>query len=104
MVKVGDRVRFLNSVGGGIVKKINKDIALVEEEDGFETPVLLRECVVIEAGKKYSDPVPEKRTDSPQISRNIIQEEEEEAAEKAAKGTLTSRIIKKIKGNKSKKK
>ena len=23
MVKVGDRVRFLNSVGGGIVKKIN---------------------------------------------------------------------------------
>ena len=79
MVKVGDRVRFLNSVGGGIVKKINKDIALVEEEDGFETPVLLRECVVIEAGKKYSDPVPEKRTDSPQISRNIIQEEEEEA-------------------------
>ena len=49
MVKVGDRVRFLNSVGGGIVKKINKDIALVEEEDGFETPVLLRECVVIEA-------------------------------------------------------
>ena len=79
MVKVGDRVRFLNSVGGGIVKKINKDIALVEEEDGVETPVLLRECVVIEAGKKYSDPVPEKRTDSPQISRNIIQEEEEEA-------------------------
>lgn len=52
MVKVGDRVRFLNSVGGGIVKKINKDIALVEEEDGFETPVLLRECVVIEAREK----------------------------------------------------
>ena len=29
MVKVGDRVRFLNSVGGGIVKKINKDISEV---------------------------------------------------------------------------
>ena len=41
MVHVGARVRFLNSVGGGIVKKINKDIALVEEEDGFDTTVLL---------------------------------------------------------------
>ena len=35
MVKVGDKVRFLNSVGGGTVVKINKDIAYVEEEDGF---------------------------------------------------------------------
>lgn len=50
MVKIGDRVRFLNSVGGGIVKKFqNKDIALVEEEDGFETPVLIRECVLVES-------------------------------------------------------
>ena len=51
MVKVGDKVRFLNSVGGGTVVKINKDIAYVEEEDGFETPVLIHECVVIESVK-----------------------------------------------------
>lgn len=81
MVKVGDRVRFLNSVGGGIVKKINKDIALVEEEDGFETPVLVRECVVIESGKKYDDIVPEKKGDLSPVSRNIIPEEEEDAEE-----------------------
>lgn len=49
MVKIGDKVRFLNSVGGGtVVKQVNKDLVLVEEEDGFETPVLMRECVVIE--------------------------------------------------------
>lgn len=49
MVKIGDRVRFLNATGGGIVRKFqNKEIVLVEEEDGFETPVLIRECVVIE--------------------------------------------------------
>lgn len=47
-IKIGDRVRFLNAVGGGIVKRFqNKDIVLVEEEDGFETPVLIRECIVI---------------------------------------------------------
>ncbi len=49
MVKIGDKVRFLNSVGGGIVRRFqNKEVVLVEEADGFETPVLVRECVVIE--------------------------------------------------------
>ena len=48
-MKTGDKVRFLNAVGGGIVKKFqNKDIVIVEEEDGFESPVLIRECIVIE--------------------------------------------------------
>lgn len=46
MAKVGDRVRFLNSVGGGIIKRIQGNIAYVDD-DGFETPTLLRECVVV---------------------------------------------------------
>lgn len=49
VMKIGDRVRYLNSVGGGVVSKvINKDMVSVLEDDGFETPVLIRECVVIE--------------------------------------------------------
>lgn len=47
MAKTGDLVRFLNSVGGGRITKIKENIAYVEDEDGFETPVLLRECVVV---------------------------------------------------------
>lgn len=48
-MKVGDKVRFLNTTGGGIVKGFQgKDIVLVEDEDGFDIPVLIRECVVIE--------------------------------------------------------
>lgn len=46
MAKIGDRVRFLNSVGGGIIKKIEGNIAYVDD-NGFETPTLLRECVVV---------------------------------------------------------
>lgn len=46
MAKVGDRVRFLNSVGGGIIRRIEGNIAYVDD-DGFETPTLLRECVVV---------------------------------------------------------
>jgi hypothetical protein len=52
-MKIGDKVRFLNAVGGGIVKGFkNKDIVLVEEEDGFETPALIRECIVIGENNK----------------------------------------------------
>lgn len=47
-MKIGDKVRFLNTTGGGIVRGFQgKDIAIVDD-DGFDTPVLIRECVVIE--------------------------------------------------------
>lgn len=46
MAKIGDTVRYLNAVGGGRITRIVGDTAYVEE-DGFETPVLLRECVVV---------------------------------------------------------
>ncbi len=78
MLKIGDRVRFLNSVGGGIVRSFqNKEIVLVEEEDGFETPVLVRECVVIESVSK-----PQANTSSvPSSNPIIIREEPEEEIE-----------------------
>lgn len=48
-MKTGDKVRFLNTTGGGVVKGFQgKDIALVEDEEGFDIPILIRECVVIE--------------------------------------------------------
>lgn len=47
---VGDKVRFLNTVGGGTVKGfLNKQIAMVEDEHGFDVPILISECVVVEA-------------------------------------------------------
>ena len=51
MIKKGDKVRFLNSVGGGIVRGFhNKHVALVEDESGFEFPVPVSECVVVDEG------------------------------------------------------
>ena len=48
-MKIGDRVRFLSEVGGGIVTGFQgKDIVLVQDEDGFDIPMLIRECVVID--------------------------------------------------------
>lgn len=50
--KAGDTVRYLNSVGGGRITRIEGQMAYVDE-DGFETPVLLRECVVVASGDSF---------------------------------------------------
>lgn len=55
-IKIGDTVRYLNAVGGGRVVRITGDVAYVDE-DGFETPVLARECVVVGAVSKLNNPV-----------------------------------------------
>lgn len=46
-MNIGDTVRFLNSTGGGRVARLDGRLAYVEDEDGFEVPVLLTECVVV---------------------------------------------------------
>lgn len=51
MPKVGDTVRYLNSVGGGRILRISGNMAYVDD-DGFETPVLLRECVVVRTAEE----------------------------------------------------
>lgn len=48
-MKIGDKVRFLSEVGGGIVTGFQgKDFVLVEDADGFDIPMPISECVVID--------------------------------------------------------
>lgn len=66
-MKTGDKVRFLNEVGGGVVKGFQgKDIVLVEDADGFDIPMPVRECVVVD-------------TDSYNIERKPAQPQKPEA-------------------------
>lgn len=53
--KIGDTVRFLNSTGGGRLVRIEGQMAFVDE-DGFETPVLLRECVPVASENSFRQP------------------------------------------------
>ena len=46
-MKIGDRVRFLNAIGGGVIKKIDGKTVYVEDEDGFESPFLTKDVVVV---------------------------------------------------------
>ena len=58
MIKIGDKVRFLNEVGGGKVTGFQgKDIVLVEDADGFDIPMHISEVVVIETDD-YNVPTP----------------------------------------------
>lgn len=72
MAQVNDIVRFLNQMGGGRISRIVDNMAYVEDEDGFEQPVLLRECVVVESAKPkptaYDKPV------APLPSKEVIVE------------------------------
>ena len=47
-MKIGDKVRFLSEVGGGVVTGFKgKDFVLVEDADGFDIPMPIRECCLL---------------------------------------------------------
>lgn len=54
-LNIGDKITFLDSVGGGIVVGFSdKNMILVEDEDGFEMPVEEHQCVLVEKAKQKS--------------------------------------------------
>ena len=78
-MKIGDTVRFLSEVGGGVVTGFQgKDTALVQDEDGFDIPMPIKECVVIKTDD-YN--IPLKSTAKPSAPE-VAEEEEEEEEEK----------------------
>ena len=77
-MKIGDKVRFLSEVGGGIVRGFQgKDIALVEDEDGFEIPMLIKECVVVQTDD-YNIPLKSVKKPAPVAEAEEEPEEEED--------------------------
>ena len=48
-IKVGDKVRFMNEVGGGkVTALLSKEMVSVETQDGFEIPTYIKNLVIIE--------------------------------------------------------
>ena len=84
-MKIGDKVRFLSEVGGGIVTGFQgKDFVLVEDADGFDIPMPIRECVVIETDdynikhkSKSSAPKPEELVKPSKPEMPVIQRQPE---------------------------
>ena len=77
-MKIGDKVRFLSEVGGGVVTGFQgKNIVLVEDADGFDIPMPIHDCVVIETDD-YNIPTPaakaaaKKKKEEEQAARQVI--------------------------------
>lgn len=89
-MKIGDKVRFLNDVGGGIVSGFKeKNLVLVKDEDGFEIPTPVDEVIVVESndynlnlgvhndesGRGTSNPVSDDPADAPVTYRPMERKE-----------------------------
>ncbi len=74
ILKIGDKVRFLNEVGGGrITAVVNKDMVNVETDDGFEVPTLINNLIVVNAPDMY---------ESGRSRNTVVQPKTEPAKEK----------------------
>lgn len=76
--KVGDKVKFLNENGGGVIKAvIDSKLVKIETDDGFEMPVLTTELIMdfrAEGQKVETFPVP---VHSPVQQPREVEEEED---------------------------
>ena len=54
ILKIGDKVRFLNDVGGGrITSVVSKEVVNVETDDGFEVPTLINNLILVNKPDVY---------------------------------------------------
>lgn len=83
-MKIGDKVRFLSEIGGGRVAGFQgKNIVLVEDEDGFQMPMLINEVVVVGEEDYDTKHVIEAKANSIKAALNAEHEEvETEPADK----------------------
>jgi len=84
--KAGDKVKFLNDKGGGVVvREIDSRMVLVAIEDGFEVPVLSTDLVIDPANKREKEKKIAEVLQK-EVQLQVKQQAEEEDA--ARKGTL----------------
>ena len=83
-MKIGDKVRFLSEIGGGRVAGFQgKNIVLVEDEDGFQMPMLISEVVVVGEEDYDTKHVVEVKAQSTKAALQVdLEEKETEPADK----------------------
>lgn len=81
-VKVGDRVKFLNDVGEGVVIKVETSTAIVEDESGFDHEYDLAELLPVggevEEKERYGNNLPDM---SEVLARDISEEKQKKLQE-----------------------
>ena len=85
-VKVGDKVRFLNDIGGGtVVRIIDRQSVMVLNDDDFEVPTPVSELVVIEsaADSRLRGSSTENKSEKPKPQSVTTATDEQEESEEA---------------------
>ncbi len=81
-VKIGDKVKFLNDVGGGtVVEIIDKHLVRIRTDDDWDIPALKTELLVEEAATEIHSVSPVK-SDRPSIEKHRNESDEKNKAEK----------------------
>ncbi len=76
--KAGDKVRFLNEMGGGIVvRNIDSRLVLVAIDDGFEIPVLISDLVAVPVAEST------RKNNAMDIARQEVLRQEQEKIDEA---------------------
>ncbi len=75
MIKIGDKVKFLNDVGGGIVIGfIGKNMVKVENEDGFEVPYPVSKLINVDDPALNKGGVPVEKPVTEDVSKPVMEE------------------------------
>ena len=53
--KKGDKVKYLDEIGEGIVKEIHGDLVIVEDDLGFEIPMKANKLILVEHSKNMNN-------------------------------------------------
>lgn len=72
--KIGQRVGYLYEKGHGVIKSLDRHEAMVEDEDGFERKLQLRDLVFIHSEKYDENFTIEKDSVEQEVSYRILQE------------------------------
>ncbi len=97
--QIGDKVKFLNSVGGGVVTKITPDFVFVRDDTGFDMPMpaneLIRMADMSGVAKVFNQEVPGKLSTAEEAKR----EAEAESKAAAREAELNRRLKEKFTGS-----
>lgn len=97
--QIGDKVKFLNSVGGGVVTKITPDFVFVRDDTGFDMPMpaneLIRMADMSGVAKVFNQEVPGKLSTADEAKR----EAEAESKAAAREAELNRRLKEKFTGS-----
>lgn len=94
--QIGDKVKFLNSIGGGVVTKVTPDFVFVRDDTGFDMPMpaneLIRMADMSGVGKVFNQDVPGQLPSAEEAKRMAEAESKAAAKEEALNRKLKEKF------------